>query len=96
MKTQEELNELKQEYESLTTKLKELTEDELIAVTGGSYSPPTPKLLEMYCVNCGDVIYTFPDNQVPRRPEVCTKCSARYSFQIREIDPHSWAIPGKK
>ena len=35
-KTQEELNELKQEYESLVTKLKELTEDELGIVTGGS------------------------------------------------------------
>ena len=36
-KTQEELNELKQEYESLVTKLKELTEDELKLVTGGGY-----------------------------------------------------------
>lgn len=35
-KTQEELKELKQEYETLTTKLKELTEDELLLVTGGT------------------------------------------------------------
>ena len=35
MKTQDELKELKEEYESLTSKLKELTEDELMAVTGG-------------------------------------------------------------
>ena len=35
MKTQEELQELKQEYEALTAKLKELTEDELNMVTGG-------------------------------------------------------------
>ena len=34
-KTKEELNELRQEYESLTNKLKELTEDELEKVTGG-------------------------------------------------------------
>ena len=34
-KTKEELNELKQEYDSLTNKLKELTEDELLQVTGG-------------------------------------------------------------
>ena len=34
-KTQEELNTLKQEYESLTKKLKELNEDELKQVTGG-------------------------------------------------------------
>ena len=36
-KTQEELVQLKQEYETLNSKLKELTEDELKLVTGGSY-----------------------------------------------------------
>ena len=36
MKTKEELNQLKQEYESLATKLQELTEDELKQVTGGT------------------------------------------------------------
>ena len=35
-KTQEELNELKKEYETLNSKLKELSEDELKQVTGGS------------------------------------------------------------
>lgn len=35
MKTAEELNTLKKEYETLTTKLKELTENELKQVTGG-------------------------------------------------------------
>ena len=35
MKTQEELKKIKKEYETLTTKLKELTEDELKMVTGG-------------------------------------------------------------
>ena len=34
-KTKEELNALKQEFESLTNKLKELTDDELMQVTGG-------------------------------------------------------------
>ena len=34
-KTKEELNQLKQEYETLTNKLKELSEDELMIVTGG-------------------------------------------------------------
>ena len=34
-KTQEELNELKQECEALTNKLKELTEDELKQVAAG-------------------------------------------------------------
>lgn len=33
----EELNELKQEYEELNNKLKELTEEELMIVTGGTY-----------------------------------------------------------
>lgn len=33
--TQEELNQLKEEYIALTTKLKELTEEELKQVTGG-------------------------------------------------------------
>ena len=35
MKTQEELNQLKVEYETLNNKLKELSEDELGYVTGG-------------------------------------------------------------
>lgn len=39
MKTKEELNLLKQEYETFNTKLKELTEDELAFVTGGLASP---------------------------------------------------------
>lgn len=34
-KTQEELKQLKQEYESLSNKLKELSDDELKQVTGG-------------------------------------------------------------
>lgn len=34
-KTREELKQLKEEYETLTIKLKELTEDELKIVTGG-------------------------------------------------------------
>lgn len=35
VKTQDELNQLKTEYETLTTKLQELSEDELKVVTGG-------------------------------------------------------------
>ena len=35
MKTQEELKELRKEYESLSAKLKELTQEELSMVTGG-------------------------------------------------------------
>ena len=37
MKTKEELNQLKLGYETLTTKLHELNEDELKQVIGGSY-----------------------------------------------------------
>ena len=36
-KTKEELQQLKQEYESLNNKLKELNEDELKLVTGSGY-----------------------------------------------------------
>lgn len=39
MKTNEELKQLKQEYENLKTKLKELNEDELKEITGGSNDP---------------------------------------------------------
>lgn len=35
-KTKEELDKLKQEYEVLVNKLKELNEDEMMLVTGGS------------------------------------------------------------
>ena len=38
-KTKEELNELKKEYETLNSKLKELTEEELNMVTGGEDIP---------------------------------------------------------
>ena len=51
MKTQEELNQLKVEYETLNNKLKELTENELKEVTGGTPCPapspaPTPSPVE--------------------------------------------------
>ena len=39
MKTQEELNKLKEEYQLLTSKLNELTEEELKIVIGGIYRP---------------------------------------------------------
>ena len=49
-KTQEELNQIKKEYELLTNKLKELTDDELMQVTGGaspwSETLETSELLE--------------------------------------------------
>ena len=39
MKTQKELNQLKDEYETLSSKLKELNEDELKQVIGGKDIP---------------------------------------------------------
>ena len=39
MKTKEELNTLKEEYETLNSKLRELTEEELRQVTGGTQDP---------------------------------------------------------
>ena len=49
-KTQNELKELKEEYERLNKKLKELSDDELIQVTGGaspwSETLETAELLE--------------------------------------------------
>ena len=41
MKTKEELNALKEEVDTLNKKLAELTEDELILVTGGTYADST-------------------------------------------------------
>ena len=40
MKTKEELNALKSEVEALSKKLRELTEEELAQVIGGSITPP--------------------------------------------------------
>ena len=37
-KTKEELNELKNEYETLTAKLKELSEEELKEISGGDFA----------------------------------------------------------
>ena len=46
MKTKEELNELKIEYESLSRKLAELTDEELEQVSGGS--EPNPTQIDVY------------------------------------------------
>lgn len=39
-KTQEELKKLKEEYDSLTSKLKDLTEEELKQIAGGGIDIP--------------------------------------------------------
>ena len=48
-KTQEELIELKKEYETLSNKLKELTEDELSIVVGGQNIGDTTATIEELC-----------------------------------------------
>lgn len=47
MRTQEELNELKKECKALDNKLKELTDDELLEVTGGSFSDLWEKMKDI-------------------------------------------------
>ena len=44
MKTEEELNALKEEVETLNNKLTKLTEDEFSQVNGGAYSCPSGEL----------------------------------------------------
>ena len=46
-KTQEELIQLKQDYEALTTKFQELTEDELKQIAGGLELLPSNKLISI-------------------------------------------------
>ncbi|MBQ0035700.1 MAG: bacteriocin [Firmicutes bacterium] len=41
-KTKEELSQIKKEFETLTTKLKELSEDELKMITGGEHGGIKP------------------------------------------------------
>ena len=52
-KTQEELNELKNEYETLSSKLKELNEDELKQVTGGvAYDDAKSRIIMFHKGDC--------------------------------------------
>lgn len=55
-KTQEELKQLKKEYEELTDKLKGLTEDELKLVTGGTQEDDE-NLLKPFGMRTGGDIY---------------------------------------
>ena len=43
MKTKEELNALKEEVETVSRKLHELTEEDLAQVSGGVLEPPVPE-----------------------------------------------------
>ena len=46
MKTKEELNELREEYENPNKKLAELNEDELTQIAGGSYDSDVKEYFE--------------------------------------------------
>lgn len=58
MKTKEELKQLKTELESLGKKLAELTDEELVQVTGGEHNMPQKNPDEKYVM--GD--FTVPQN----------------------------------
>ena len=68
MKTKEELNALKKEYEELNCKLRTLTEEEMEQVTGGAP---------------GDIIFPIEDGD-PTSPNVqckCMKCGKTWPIQ---------------
>lgn len=81
-KTQEELNQIKEEYKTVTTKLRDLSEEELKVVTGAGKSRTV-----VYCKNCGTTIVDiFNEHEipvdVPDRP--CYRCGSR-DFGIKKI-----------
>ena len=65
-KTQEELNQIKNEYENLTTELKELSEEELSVVAGG---------LEQETLLRALFPVIFANNQTNTNPENIEKIS---------------------
>ena len=82
-KTQEELNVLKNEFESLSKKLAELTEEELKQVSGG-LGPSNGKMKKLYCVKCGYVKVTFEQGKqlMWDVTKECPQCGAENSFAI--------------
>ena len=67
-KTQEELNQLKTEYETLNNKLKELTEEELNMVTGGILGIPSVSADNTNCIQPSFTSnrYAAKDNSKPQ------------------------------
>ena len=72
-KTQEELKELKTEYETLNNKLKELTEEELNMVTGGILGIPSVSADNTNCIQPSSTSYGYAaiDNS---KPQSCGNC----------------------
>lgn len=88
MKTKEELNALKEEVETMNRKLAELTEEELIEVTGGSNPNEHNVMLTeeapvgaagkiKNCPYCNAIV-TF--NSVHHGYATCPNCGASVSF----------------
>ena len=61
MKTKEELNELKEEVESMNEKLKELTPEELQQIYGGAFGPNVAEVIGKAVAS--GVLYSFNGNQ---------------------------------
>ena len=72
-KTKEELIQLKNEYESLTSKLKELTEEDLKNVLGGN-AVNNDQLL---CPRCKEPIGTTLEQVIKSKSLICLNCGLR-------------------
>lgn len=77
MKTKEELNSLKEEIEALNKKLAELTEEELVQVTGGESCGMLAK-----CPYCGGDLELHPWFSEPGVYR-CVSCRRT----VREVEP---------
>ena len=67
-KTKEELNELKEEVETLDEKLHELTEEELAQVVGGKSGPPSAAFINTVTLISSDPTLLKPyDGIIPIR-----------------------------
>lgn len=81
MKTKEELNAIKEEIETLNGKLAELTEDEVMQITGGTWIPPVPDIPQPHCYiavyhcnNCGHEYSVFYFSTPGYVDDSCPKC----------------------
>ena len=75
-KTKEELIQLKNEYESLTSKLKELTEEDLKNVLGGN-AVNNDQLL---CPRCKEPIGTTLEQVIKSKSLICLNCGLRLNI----------------
>lgn len=73
IKTKEELTQLKNEYESLTSKLKELTEDDLKNVLGGKAANND----QLLCPRCKEPIGTTLEQVIKSKSLICPNCGKR-------------------